>query len=1116
MSQDKDATAADIVVSPRPGVVYFIGAGPGAPDLITVRGRDIIAQADLMLYADSLVSDAVARLTRKPGVRIIGSSGLHLDAIIDMMVETARAGGVVARVHTGDATLYGAIHEQMMRLDAAGVVYEIVPGVTATFAAAARLGVELTVPELAQSVIFTRAAGRTPMPAGENLRALAAHGATLSIYLSVQRIRQAVDDLLAGGSYAPETPAVVLHKVTWPDESVVRGTLVDIADQAEAAGYTRHALILVGPALDPRLTPAGRNAHSRLYAATFSHGFRRAEIETSGCSEAPTSEPAGGSVIAVTRQGVRLAARLARELDAELVAPIRWMEGVADADLQADGASVPATAVYDGSVVREVRRRWQQHQQLVLVMAAGVAVRAIAPLLGRKTDDPAVVCLDEAGRAVIPLLGGHQAGANDLARRIAALTSGYAAITTASDVQTKPALDLLGRAEGWRIDPASRHVATGMPALTYASARLVNDEPVGVYVDPALSADIAEPIWRDHAENLLSIVSPDQLAGDAYAAGLIVSHRRMSDQRLGAKCVFYRPPVLVVGIGCRRGAPMAELRAALDQTLADADLAPESVGALATVDVKADEPGLRELAAALGVPLRIIPRDRLAALDPATFTPSAARSHLDVPGVAEPCAIVVSGGELLVPKRAFARCTVAVALASSGIADDAPMRQIERQPTAAFTRAQSPTTSKLVLISLGPGDPAQMTVAAREALRVADVVIGYRAYVDLVRPLLSPDQNVVAMPMKSEIERARQAIDMAAAGRRVALISSGDIGIYAMAGPVFEALRERGWDGADLEVEVLPGVSAVQAASARLGASISHDFCAISLSDLLTPWEVIERRLWAAAQGDFVVGLYNPRSRDRDWQLERAINILLHYRPATTPVALVRNVTRADESITLTTLAELEPNQADMFSLVLIGNSQSYRLGDYLVTPRGYRDAAMQRDRATSIDPVARTPADDVAVYPLMLTQMRGAPVAVVGGGPVGERKVRGLLAVSASVRLISPRATPQLRAWAEAGRLQWHQRNYQTGDLEQPRPTLVFAATDRREVNAQIAHDARTLGVLCNVADAPDEGAFHLPAVHRGRGLTIAVSTAGEDPARARDIRDWIGKLLNDADFDS
>ena len=263
-----------------PGTVYFIGAGPGAPDLITVRGHDLLTQADLILYADSLVDVTLPAACARPDAQIIGTADMHLEQIIALMSDAAHAGKVVARLHSGDPSLYGAIHEQMAALDARGIPYEIVPGVTAAFAAAARLGVELTVPEVVQTIIFTRAAGRTPMPPREELHRLAAHGASLAIYLSVTRMQRVVDELLAGGAYTRETPVVVLHRVTWPDETIIQGTLGDIAAKVRAAGFTRQALILVSPALDPALKRSSDRAASRLYDRTYTHRFRRSD--TSG------------------------------------------------------------------------------------------------------------------------------------------------------------------------------------------------------------------------------------------------------------------------------------------------------------------------------------------------------------------------------------------------------------------------------------------------------------------------------------------------------------------------------------------------------------------------------------------------------------------------------------------------------------------------------------------------------------------------------------------------------------------------------------------------------------------------------------------------------------------
>ncbi|MCX7789275.1 MAG: precorrin-4 C(11)-methyltransferase, partial [Chloroflexaceae bacterium] len=862
-----------------PGTVYFIGAGPGAPDLITVRGRDIIARADLILYADSLVDEAVPAAYARPTARVVGSAGLDLERIVALMVETARAGGVVARVHTGDPSLYGAIHEQMAALDEQGVPYEIVPGVTAAFAAAARLGVELTVPEVTQTLIVTRVAGRTPVPPGEALRGLAAHGASLALYLSVGQIEQVVAELLAGGAYTPDTPVAVVYRATWPDERVITGTLADIAPQVREAGLTRHALILVGPALGAA-RPATR---SRLYAPEFAHGYRRRQA-TTGAPAEPAEAP-HTAVIAVTRAGARLAARLAPELGATAYVPAKL------------AAETPGATTYTGPARALVRTLWGRARALVLVMATGIAVRAVAPLLTHKGVDPAVICLDEAGRAVVPLLGGHRAGANDLARRIAAFTGGQPAITTASDTQGLPALDRLGQEAGWRIVEDA--------ALTHAMACLVNGEPLGCYVDPALPHQRRQlETWLAACPDLTFVDDPADLADSRFAAALLVSQRALAEHwpALRDRTVRYAPPVLVAGIGCRRGVPVEEVRAALDAALADAGLDPRCLAALATAALKADEPGLKALAEERGLPLVIVPDARLRALDPADFSPSAASARADLPGVAEPCAVVVAGGPLLVPKRAFARCTVAVALRP-----DTTTWPESATSTAPQLHSSPPSPGHLTLVSIGPGDLSQLTLAARQALQEAEVVVGYGVYVELVRPLLASHQEVLITPaMGDELGRARQALDLARAGRRVALISSGDIGIYAMAAPVFEHLRNAGWDGAHPSVEVLPGISAFQALAARLGAPISHDFSVISLSDLLTPWEVIERRVAAAAAADYVVAFYNPRSRERHWHLGAALAILRAHRPPETPVALGRNVMRADEHVTLTTLAEVD------------------------------------------------------------------------------------------------------------------------------------------------------------------------------------------------------------------
>ena len=626
----------DMLFQATPGTVYFVGAGPGAPDLLTIRGRDLIAQADLVIYADSLVQDALTEQFGRPDARVATSSGLHLDEIMAMMVAAARGGQVVIRLHSGDPAIYGAIHEQMARLDAAGIPYEIVPGIPAALAAAAALKAELTVPEVVQTIILTRRAGRTPMPTGEDLTSLAQHGASLAIHLSVTRIKQVVDELLDGG-YSPETPAAVFYKLSWPDESYVTGTLADIAAKVKAAGYTRHAIVMVSAAFDPDR----QSARSNLYDEHYTHRFRRATKPAKLAEAHPAVTRSGKVVIAITKQGSNLARQLAQSLQGDCVVPSKFAE-----PYSIDG--------YQGAVLDAVARHWHNHEALVLVMPTGVAVRAIAPLLDSKAKDPAVVCLDERGQSVIPLIGGHQAGANALAQQIAQVTDGYAAITTASDVQGLPALDLLGEQYNWHTD--------NKPALTHVSAALVNGDSVGIYVDPLLT--VAKDRVMARFDPILHAAFVDTLPElMSFSAGIIITHHQISvDAYLTDRTIIYHPRVLVAGLGCKRGTSIDALHHALTTTLQEHDLSAFSLSALATVDLKANEPGLVALASRIGLPLKIISQDDLRQLEHMAFSTSAALEKFAIPGVAEPCAVAVSGGTIIVGKRVFDACTVAVAI----------------------------------------------------------------------------------------------------------------------------------------------------------------------------------------------------------------------------------------------------------------------------------------------------------------------------------------------------------------------------------------------------------------------------------------------------------------------
>ncbi|MHB1595813.1 MAG: precorrin-3B C(17)-methyltransferase [Streptosporangiaceae bacterium] len=529
------------------------------------------------------------------------------------------------------------------------------------------------------------------------------------------------------------------------------------------------------------------------------------------------------------------------------------------------------TRTYDGPAAQALPRGWAECDAIVCFLAAGAVIRLIAPLLAGKRADPAVVCVDEAGRYAVALLGGHAGDANGLAARAAEVLGGQPVITTATDASGLPGLDTLG----W---PAEGAVA----AVTRA---MLDGQPV------ALACDVTWPLPA-------LPVGPD-------GSG---SHRIVVTDRvvpLDDQTVVLRPPSLVAGVGASRGVTAAEVLDLLDETLAAAGLSSASVIGLATVDVKADEPGLLAAASERGWPLLTHPAAALAAVPVPTPSP-VVLAAVGTASVAEAAAILSAGelGELVVAKRKSARATVAIGR----------------------IRARG----RLAIVGLGPGAPDLLSPRAAEELRRASVIVGLDRYVDQVRHLLRPGTRVLATGLGAEEARARSALEQARAGYAVALIGSGDAGVYAMASP---ALAEA---GGEIDVTVVPGITSSLAAAALLGAPLGHDHAVISLSDLHTPWEIIERRIRAAAEGDFVTVFYNPRSRGRDWQLGAALTILAGHRPASVPAGVVRNASRPGQQVTLTTLADLDVTAVDMLSIVVVGASSTRYVAGRMVTPRGY------------------------------------------------------------------------------------------------------------------------------------------------------------------------------------
>lgn len=555
---------------------------------------------------------------------------------------------------------------------------------------------------------------------------------------------------------------------------------------------------------------------------------------------------------------------------------------------------------------------------LVGVCAAGILIRAVAPLLADKRAEPPVVAIAEDGSVAVPLLGGHH-GANALARRIAAALGGQAAVTTAGDLALGLALD--EPPPGWRL--ANPGDAKGAMAALLAGAALTTE------------GDLP---WL--AEMAPTLALPG--TGGANVSGEAVTLTATTAPKAGgASHLVFHPQVFALGVGCARNCPADEMVALVDAALDAANIAPGAVAGVFSLDLKADEPAVNALARGLRLPLRLFDAAALEAETPRLATPSeVVFAEVGCHGVAEGAALAGAGpeAELALAKRKSANATVALARAP------APIVALAGRPRG-----------RVALVGIGPGQADWRTPEASRLIAAADELVGYGLYIDLLGPLAAgkPRRD---FPLGAEEDRCRYALEQAGAGANVALICSGDAGIYAMGALVFELLDrapdQGGVSDAARRTQVIsaPGVSALQAAAARAGAPLGHDFCAISLSDLLTPREDIVRRIRAAAEGDFVIAFYNPVSRRRRTLLTEAREMLLAHRPADTPVLLASNLGRPEESIAYRRLADLKVDEVDMLTVVLVGSSQS-RLaqlgeGPRMYTPRGYARRIDRKDSA--------------------------------------------------------------------------------------------------------------------------------------------------------------------------
>ncbi|MCY4196295.1 MAG: precorrin-3B C(17)-methyltransferase [Rhodobacteraceae bacterium] len=572
----------------------------------------------------------------------------------------------------------------------------------------------------------------------------------------------------------------------------------------------------------------------------------------------------------------------------------------------------------DSSFGSALRAAFSAGRPIIGVCATGILIRSLASLVHDKRAEPPVICVSPTGTEVVPLLGGHH-GANRLAQQITEFLGAHLAITTASDSLLGCSLD--EPPPGWCIENPDD--------VRAVSAGILAGNATSLYGEAAWLQPLLELRHVTHRP-------------DAVQQGQI---RLVTES---GSSLLYTQQTCILGVGCIRDCPPQDLNALVDRTLTTTGLSPFIIREVVSIDLKAAEAAVHDLADHLGVPARFFSPEELETYADRLTAPSErVFRETGTHGVSEAAALAAAGhgGALIVPKQKSRTATCAIARIDTSLRDADDSGGVSR--------------GMLMIVGIGPGSFDGRTVEAQRMLGKADTIVGYKGYLQLIDSTMR-GKKLVDFPLGEETARCLFALEEASQGQRVALISSGDSGIYAMASLVFELLDRQpdagGAPSAAHRVEILcvPGVTAMQMASARAGAILGHDFCAISLSDLLTPRTTILQRIQAAAEGDFVIAFYNPASRRRHTLLREARDILLQYRKPNIPVLIARNLGRDGENVSQVPLHALDSHLVDMMTLVIIGNSQTKSVvsrdrrqgvdGSFIYTPRGYTISRQTRE----------------------------------------------------------------------------------------------------------------------------------------------------------------------------
>jgi len=543
-------------------------------------------------------------------------------------------------------------------------------------------------------------------------------------------------------------------------------------------------------------------------------------------------------------------------------------------------------------------KKWLEIDLIIFIGSIAASIRIINSFLTSKDKDPGVIVIDNKCSKIVPLIGLHQSNTQNIACQIANLLGGEIIETNNSNSQRLLNLDSFGNQWGWER-------SGNIKAWSKLVIKQANNEEI------FCKQSSGNSLWKNsESGGLINQINEKEIEKpeSTFHVSIFDNHK-----------TTWHPPVLWIGIGCERNTSKELIANSLNNLLESRNLSKYSIAGLATVDIKKDEKGILELAEEKNLPIKFFCKEDLSKIiipNPS----SVVEKEIGTPSVAEASCLLAAGEEskLLEEKRIFKNQSGAVTIA-----------------VAESKNQYNPTHGEIHIIGSGPGDISFLTSNAKKALSRCTVWIGYKMYLDLIKSLKRSDQVLIESKLTEEKERCNKAIKLAEEGIKVALISSGESGFYGMAGLLLELLQKIKKEYRPY-FQVHPGISSVQLAAAISGAPLMNDFCSISLSDKLTPWSLIEKRIEGALLGDFVIALFNPQSIERNWQLKSVIDICLQSRDGDTPVLIARQVGRENQSKKFFTLKTIPFKEIDMLSIIIIGNSQTTLVDEIFVTPRGY------------------------------------------------------------------------------------------------------------------------------------------------------------------------------------